>query len=35
MLFVKDLLCAHALPAASGTPPPTIAFVPSAPASKY
>ena len=35
MLSVSALRCAQALPAARGTPPPTIAFVPSAPASKY
>ena len=34
-LFVSAFRCAHAFPAASGTPPPTIAFVPRAPASKY
>src|SRR3984957_2876085 len=35
MWEVPDWRCAHALPAAIGTPPPTIALVPSAPASNH
>ena len=32
---VPECFCAHALPAAMGTPPPTMALVPSAPASNH
>ena len=32
---VPECFCAQALPAAIGTPPPTIALVPSAPASNH
>src|SRR6266702_282109 len=34
-LSVPACRCAHAEPAANGTPPPTIAFVPMAPASRH